>query len=494
MDGWCSCGRPPQPCIQTAQPPRYDLMSQSCHSPQVSIEGNGARMQSLANAAVLERPDPAPRLAGATWLGALKSMLCGTEGDTRACRIVVGGVLFGTFLFSADWMRVIWLAVMAPAALLCVDLKSAWRSARRDPLRLLALHFLCWMTVRSLAGYGMVDGDSGMIAAGWMMGTLLLAVFSVLVWRAAMVAEELDALGYSTGIVAAIAAGVSLVLFYLVLPGHLFGERLMNWFVYGGWNPVSTGLTFGFVAMWLVCLEEREPSPARRRVIIGATLMLLIAVCFTRSRGALLALAAAYGVLTCVRGLRRTRLAWVLLVTAVALYGFSGPVVKQVAEWQMQARALSSEGVIAVKPMADLVMRGDAGRIDLYQRALQSMTGPERVLFGLGQWGPEEACCRSLSKLQYHLHSAYFATFIHGGLIGFGLIMAVLIVGARRAISLARGGQDTWLVLLAYGCTGLLFDGQTFASFTSIPQMETLLFAFPLTAAASIWWHQRQRA
>jgi hypothetical protein len=450
-------------------------------------------MQTLADAAVLDRSDPDGRLGEAAWLSGLRSILCGSEDGTRACRIVIAGFLFGAFLFFDDWMRVLWLAVMAPAAFLCVDWKTAWRSARRDPLRLVALHFLCWMTMRSLVGYGMVDGDSGMIAAEWLMGTLLLAVFSVLVWRAAVDAEKLTQLGFSTGMAAALAALVSVVLFYLVMPGHLFGERLMNWFIYGGWNPVSTGLTFGFVAMWLVCLEERTAERRRRSLLIGATVVLLIAVCFTRSRGALLALVSAYVVLTCVRGLRRTRLAWMLLLSAVAIYGFSGPVVKRVAEWQMQARAMSLEGVIAVKPMADLVLRGDAGRVDLYQRALQSITGPERAIFGLGQWGPEEACCRSLSKLQYHLHSAYFATFIHGGLIGFGLMMAVLVMGMRRAISLARAGQDSWLVLLAYGCTGLLFDGQTFASFTSIPQMETLLFAFPLTAAASIWWHRRQR-
>ena len=33
---------------------------------------------------------------------------------------------------------------------------------------------------------------------------------------------------------------------------------------------------------------------------------------------------------------------------------------------------------------------------------------------------------------------------------------------------------------------GLLFDGQTLTTLNSLPQMETLLFAFPLVAAASI--------
>jgi hypothetical protein len=345
--------------------------------------------------------------------------------------------------------------------------------------------------VRSLLGYGMVDGDSGMVAARWMLGTFLLAVFTVLIWHAGKRAGELEALGQWTGLVAAFAALVSFVLFYLVLPGHVFGERLMNWFVYGGWNPVSTGLTLGFAAMWLVCLRERPEAPHWRVLMTTALIVLLLAVCFTRSRGALFAVLVGHGVLTCMRGARRTWRPWALLLGAIAIFVSSGPVVGRIAEWQTSAPAPS--GVVTVKPVAEMLQRGDAGRFDLYRRAMQTMTGPERWIFGIGQWGPEEACCRSLSKLQYHLHSGFFATFIHGGLVGLGLLFAVLSIGVRRALSLARGGQDTWLVLLAYGCAGLLFDGQTFASLTSVPQMETLIFAFPLAAAASIWWHQRAK-
>jgi hypothetical protein len=271
----------------------------------------------------------------------------------------------------------------------------------------------------------------------------------VLIWHAGKRAGELEALGQWTGLVAAFAALVSFFLFYLVLPGHVFGERLMNWFVYGGWNPVSTGLTLGFAAMWLVCLRERAEAPHWRVLMTAALVVLLLAVCFTRSRGALFAVLVGHAVLTCMRGARRTWRPWALLLGAIAIFVSSGPVVGRIAEWQTSAPAPS--GVVTVKPVAEMLQRGDAGRFDLYRRAMQTMTGPERWIFGIGQWGPEEACCRSLSKLQYHLHSGFFATFIHGGLVGLGLLFAVLGIGVRRALSLARGGQDTWLVLLAYG-------------------------------------------
>jgi hypothetical protein len=62
----------------------------------------------------------------------------------------------------------------------------------------------------------------------------------------------------------------------------------------------------------------------------------------------------------------------------------------------------------------------------------------------------------------------------------------MLSIGLRRAGQLAKQGHDVWLALLIYGCAGLLFDGQTLTTLNSLPQMETLLFAFPLVAAASI--------
>jgi len=388
-------------------------------------------------------------------------------------------------------MRVAWLMLSAFAAFLFIDWRTTWLSVRADGMRRLGAHFLCWMTLRSLLGYGMVDGDSGMVAAGWLVGTLLLVVFSVLVWHAAQNHRKLEALGIWMGLAAAFAAATSFLCFYLLLPGHVFGERLMNAFVYGGWNPVSSGLTFGFAAVWLAAEREKLANPRERRIVTCALVVLMLAVCFTRSRGAMLAVSVGFGALLCTRGLRRMWIPSGLALACVVVFACSGPVVERLALWQAGSHDAAAASGVATRPVAEMVSRWDAGRIDLYERALRSVNGPERSLFGIGQWGPEEACCRSLSRLQYHLHSAFFATFVHGGVVGLVLLLALLAVGLRRAVSLARRGQDTWVALLAYGCMGLLFDGQTFASFTSIPQVETLLMAFPLVAASAIWWHQR---
>lgn len=443
-----------------------------------------------AEAALPSRPTLADRAR--ELLAPLRALSRAGEAEgTRACRLALAGYLLGCFLLPSDGLRVLWLAVSMPLACLCIRWPPRWPEVKRDSVRLWALHFLCWMTVRSLLGYGMVDGASGMVAAGWLLGTALLAAFAALVWYAARNPQELESLGRWVGLAAAGAAGVSFVLFYILLPDHSFGERLMNAFPYGGLNPVSTGLTFGFAALWLACLLERGGTQRDRMLMTCALAVLLVAVCFTRSRGALLALLTGNVVFTATRGLRRTWLQWGLFVGAFALFAASGPLVERVAAWQIQSRTPDSE-VMTVQPVTEMVHRGDAGRFELYSRALQALTGPERWLLGIGQWGPEEACCRSLSRLQYHLHSSFLATLVHGGLIGCALLLVLLGLGTRRALSLARRGQDLWLVLLSYGCTGLLFDGQTFTSLTSIPQIETLIFAFPLVAAAAVWRHQTQ--
>ena len=44
-------------------------------------------------------------------------------------------------------------------------------------------------------------------------------------------------------------------------------------------------------------------------------------------------------------------------------------------------------------------------------------------------------------------------------------------------------GEVIWISLLAFGCAGLLFDGESLASLTTAPRFEGLLFWLPLTVA-----------
>ena len=61
-----------------------------------------------------------------------------------------------------------------------------------------------------------------------------------------------------------------------------------------------------------------------------------------------------------------------------------------------------------------------------------------------------------------HVHSIYVSTLHHGGLVGFALLVLVLLLAASDVVELPHGEARTVaLVVLAYGMTVLLFDGQT---------------------------------
>jgi hypothetical protein len=448
-----------------------------------------------AQAAISTSDSSQPARSGWWWDASLRA---GWRLDDKvaliACRVLLAGYLFGQYLMHDDQQRIAWLLVVVPLVFLRLPWAAIWKNARADAFRSIATHFLCWMTIRSLLGYGMVDGRDGMLAGGWVLGSLLLAAFVIVVWHAAQDLRSLDRLGLWTGYGAAFAAAVSMIVMYGILPDHVFGERLTNWFVYGGLNSVTTGLTFGFALMWLWCLRDRITAPRERLLLHVSIVILLAAVCFTRCRGAILALLAAHVALTWVRGFRSAMLPWASLLGAIALFQLSGPLVQKVVDWQIATRTtdLTMNPGHSATPIQEMLTRWDGGRTEIYARAMSGFVEPHEWLIGVGQWGPAEQFTRSLSFRHMHHHSVFIATLVHGGLIGLALALILLIIGLRRARTLAREGEYTWFVLLVFGYTGLIFDGQTLTNLLSIPQMEPLLVTFPLMVAASAWWLRKE--
>lgn len=448
--------------------------------------------------AIVTESVPEPALRTGWWRIGLwrRDLPLTNEAALNACRVLLVGYLCGQYLMYNDSLRGLWMIMLVPFVFMRLPWGAIWTHARGDGFRIIATHFICWMTVRSLLGYGMVDGREGMVAAGWMFGGVLLACFAIVTWHAAEDLRRLERLGLWTGCSAAFAAAVSMVMFYGILPTHVFGERLTNWFVHGGLNSVTTGLTFGFALMWLWCIRDRVTAPRERLLLHVSLIILLAAVCFTRCRGALLALLAAHVALTFIRGTRRAMLPWGALLGAIALFQLSGPLAAKLVNWQVATRAMdpSMEASHTPTPIQEMLTRWDGGRTEIYARAMRGFIDPHEWLIGVGQWGPAEIFTRSLSHMHMHHHSIFIATLVHGGLIGLGLALTLIFLGLRRAHALARDGEDTWFVLLVFGCTGLIFDGQTLTSLLSIPQMEPLLITFPLIVAASAWWRRRARA
>lgn len=413
----------------------------------------------------------------------------------RACRLTITVLLASYFLRPADWMQVVWLAIALPFAFTVLPRQTLWRKLTNDPFTRLGAHFLCWMTFSSFLAQSVSTYVDAQQAMSWTFGSVLLAGFALAIWQAASDLPRLEQSGWWIGMAAAFAALCSMLVFYLMLPGHVFGERLCNWFVYGGLNPVCTGLTLGFSSMWLASIRAKLTSVTDRHLATAAIIILLIAVFFTRSRGAVLALIVAHAVLLTVQGFRRNRTPLAIFVTIGLLFQFSGPLVTHISHQQTHLRSHHVAAADPVElqayrnPARELIDRGDNGRFQVYRAAVTTLEGPRQWLLGIGQWGTEGLWRPLTTWNPEHLHSAFLATLVHGGVIAFGLLIALLSIGLARAAALARQGHGTWLILLAFGITGLLFDGQTFSCLTSIPKMEVLLVTFPLTAAAAGFAH-----
>jgi O-antigen ligase len=225
--------------------------------------------------------------------------------------------------------------------------------------------------------------------------------------------------------------------------------------------------------------------------LLALQVVLILALLFTRSRGGLLSLVVGHGVLLLMRGWRKMWLNWLVLVLAVAAFQACGPAINRYAESQAKLRA--EESMATPAPINEMLDRADSGRLEIYRGGLAAIQNAKAWLIGIGQWGTDSQW-RSRIDPEWrsdHLHSAYLATLVHGGLVGLVLLALTLGQGIWRARLLAVGGDDLWLALLSYGCAALLFDGQTFTRMNSLPLFEPFLLTFPLVLAASAWAHRQ---
>lgn len=259
----------------------------------------------------------------------------------------------------------------------------------------------------------------------------------------------------------------------------------MNLLVHGGLNPVCTGLIFGFAALWLAALMEHETTPLPRRIAWAAIALLHFAAFLSGSRGAMLALACGHAVLLSARGWRRGRVAVGVFILTGLVYFTSAPLFAHMAQWRSEPAVITASAPGITHHFQKAVERGDNSRLDIYQAGWHAM---DNLWLGTGQWGvcgiwQCELQAKTNISMMSHLHSAFLATFVHGGVIGTVLLLLVLGHGIKRARRLTDQGDATWIALLAFGCGGLLFDGESLASLATAPRFEGLLFWLPLMVA-----------
>lgn len=398
-------------------------------------------------------------------------------------KIAIAGYVAGFSVLPNEWLHLGWLACAGCFAFGWSERSSMLQRRRMNAGTWLITAFLLWMTLRSCLGDTVRQGHAVTEVMRGLCGTALLALFCAVLWPLARDRRLLGHLAWINACAAGFAAFTSLGLCTFILPEHQPGERLQNLLVHGGLNPVCTGLIFGFAALWLAAEMENTPSVSRRHAMWGFVAFLHLAAFLSGSRGAMLALSAGHVALFAARGWRRGIAALAVLVLSGAIYFSSAPVFSHIASWHAEkgAAPVSTVG----HPLQQAIERGDSRRIDIYHAG---WTAIDDVWSGTGQWGIREVWQCELqpgadSAITCHLHSAFFATFVHGGIIGTLLLLALLVLAFRRAWRVSTQGDAVWLALLAFGCGGLLFDGESLTSLATAPRFEGLLFWLPLTVA-----------
>jgi len=402
-----------------------------------------------------------------------------------AAQIAVIGFVAGHSCLPNIWLHLGWLLIAALPALACTDWTPQFKRWQSDAGALSVISFLLWMLARSCSQIpAMADHAQDEITRG-IVGAVLLVMFCALLWQVAQNNASMHIMGWVMGMTSVLAALISIGLSYFVLPYHLAGGRLMNLLVHGGLNPVCTGLIFGFAAVWLAVLVENLSKARRSRIAWASIALLHFAAFLSGSRGAMLAMASGHAVLLLSRGWRRGRVAACVFLLAGLCYFSSAPLFARINHWRAQPEAAATASRPIIHPFQKAIARGDNSRLDIYRAGWHVM---ENRWVGTGPWGVTRMWQRELQSksdltTMGHLHSAFFATFVHGGIIGLTLLLLALGCGIQRAWRLAVGGDATWLVLLAFGCAGLLFDGESLASLATAPRFEGLLFWLPLTVA-----------
>ena len=416
--------------------------------------------------------------AAATIARAWPPSLAGHDRQWVA-RIAISGYLAGFSILPNEWFHLGSLTLAGLLAFGGPQDRSRPSHRPRDAGPWLAGAFLAWMTLRSLLSEAAFEGQGrGEVVRG-LIGTALLVLFNVLTWTAARDRSFLKAAAWVTSLPAAFAALISLLLTCCLLPGHQAGERLTNLLVHGGLNPVCTGLIFGFSALWLAVRAADASLPLPRGWVWALVALLHLAAFMSGSRGAMLALACGHAALLTAQGWQRGKTAAAVFLLTGLVYFTASPALPA-----LPPIASRQASPVLHRPFQEAMARGDNGRLEIYRAGWNAVANP---WLGTGQWGVRETWQRELRpeslSVMIHLHSGFFTTFVHGGLIGLSLLIALLALAWRRACRVALEGDATWIALLAFGSGGLLFDGESLTSLATAPRFEGLLFWLPVIVA-----------
>lgn len=434
-----------------------------------------------------------------TWrLSGSSELLAGGQAAVPSLRrslllVNMAGFLGGYFVLHNQWLQLAWGMILAVLWLAAGGHEDIGVALRKDR----------WMQAVVLLGgalllrSSLLDSPGKTLSgmwAGWGNSFLLLG-FLLTLWQAARLPDIMLKLGRPLVAMASVAACISLVGFYTVHPEGVFGASLRNCCVYGGWNSVCSGLTFGFALCWAIAAWDhlRERSNPRRWLLV--MIPLYTATLLTLSRGAVLALLCGHAALLLAVGWRKAKRPLLLLAVALVLFQITAPVLSFLAAKDASKRLGIADGKTAVaqygdevvkpNPMLAAVERSDNGRFIIYGAVLGSMTSWQDWIVGKGLWANNDSWSCSLNWYPEHTHGIFWDTLVRGGLLTLLTLLGVTLWAFYRAYLLAQMGEPMWILLAGFGLGGLLFDGDSVWKLVSVARYEPLLFWTPLVIASA---------
>lgn len=405
------------------------------------------------------------------------------------------GFLSGYYLMPNQWIHLGWMGLMLGTCFWVCGWQEMTEGLRDDVWLRTVTTWIFVLLVRSslLDSPGMGIRD---LWWGWFHAGLLLLVLGML-WQTALHQTVLKKLLLPLTSMALLAAVVSVLVFYVLGDKALVGVRLRNWFVFGGWNSVCTGMTFGFAAVWALDAwnTSGQTSWLNRLFWLLVSMALIFATLMTMSRGAAMSLTAAALSLAFSQNWRRVLRPQCLLVGCFLLFQFLAPLISSAGIQEISARLaiptsevtpeVVADQIISADPLARFIERGDTGRFIIYAAALSSMTSWQDWLWGKGLWSADDFWSCALHWYPEHLHSVFMDALVRGGLLGLIGLLFILGWGMLRAIRIARCGEPLWLMLICFGAAGVAFDGASAFTTLSVSRFEMLLFWVPLVMASA---------
>lgn len=438
---------------------------------------------------------PSTSAASLTWrLSEATSMVAAADVQLRQRLAALSsiGFLLGYFCMHNQWVQVAWIGIMTLAWFWEGGFQDFIDSLRMDRwLFGVTALFLLLLARSSLLESPMTPMSYW---RGW-LGTGLLTMSLMTLWCVARQPRSPVWLAVSMIAGASLSAVGSMLVSYVLESDAVFGRRLENWFVYGGWNTVCTGMTFGFASVWATWNWHHTRDRLERAVWLLAAVTLIFATLLTMSRGALLAVVAANAVWLLVLGWRRAWKPVMLTVGCVVLFQVCAPLIAHLGSRDVSQHLgidaseltpeLLGDGIVAANPAARFVERADNGRFAIYRAAIGSLTTWSDWTLGKGLWAENDCWSCSLWWYPEHLHSVFMDALVRGGVPGLAGLLFLLGWGLRRALALAREGEGVWLVLSSFGIAGVLFDGDSAFSMLTLPRFETLILWVPLVIASA---------